>query len=121
MREAAPAVGACRFFACIDPTLPYCGAAQVGTRVLVMPGGLAGTVRALEVRGAPAALARAGDAVEVRGRQWARGANRGKSGEACVADAAGAAAAPWLMHRLWRVTGLAHAASACAAVRQVTC
>jgi hypothetical protein len=44
---------------------------QVGTRVLVMPGGLAGSVRALEVRGAPAALARAGDAVEVRGKPQA--------------------------------------------------
>lgn len=40
--------------------------AQVGTRTLVMPGSHAATVRALEVNGVPAALARAGDAVEVR-------------------------------------------------------
>ena len=38
---------------------------QVGTRVLVMPGSHAASVRAVQVNGAPAALARAGDAVEV--------------------------------------------------------
>lgn len=34
--------------------------------MLVMPGSHAASVRAVEVNGAPAALARAGDAVEVR-------------------------------------------------------
>lgn len=47
-------------------TLLFPMRAQVGTRALVMPGSHTATVRALEVNGAPAALARAGDAVEVR-------------------------------------------------------
>jgi elongation factor 1 alpha-like protein len=39
--------------------------AQVGTRVLVQPGGHAGSVRSVEVSGEAVALARAGDTADV--------------------------------------------------------
>lgn len=40
-------------------------AVQVGTRVVVQPGGHAGAVRSVEVDGVPVALARAGDTADV--------------------------------------------------------
>lgn len=41
------------------------GALRIGTRVLCMPGALPATVRSLDVDGAAATLARAGDSVDV--------------------------------------------------------
>lgn len=41
------------------------GALRAGTKMLLLPGGEAGSVRSLEVGGAAAALGRAGDSVEV--------------------------------------------------------
>ena len=42
------------------------GALKVGTKVLLLPGGEVGTVKALEVNGQPAKLARAGDSADVQ-------------------------------------------------------